>query len=155
MPVIQFNEMENNIMKFSLHPQLEKDSITLGSFELSRLLLLNDSQFPWFALVPEVADISEVYQLSQNQQQLLWQESDILSKIIIDFFKGDKLNIAAIGNLVPQLHVHHVVRYKNDPCWPAPIWGKLPMVGYQAEKVEKIRQNLLPVLIKSGLTTSL
>jgi len=111
-------------MPFQLHPQLKKDSVEIGRFALSRLLLINDSQYPWFVLVPERADITEIYQLSDSEQQLLQQESSLLAKKLADIYKADKMNIAAIGNLVPQLHIHHIVRYKKDVAWPAPVWGK-------------------------------
>ncbi|WP_444995464.1 HIT domain-containing protein [Aliikangiella sp. IMCC44359] len=127
---------------FQLHQQLVEDSFILGEFELSSLLLINDIQFPWCVLVPRRANITEIYQLSECEQALFWTESSLLSKVLMDIFGGDKLNVAAIGNLVPQLHLHHVVRYKKDPCWPAPIWGKLPMKSYQAEKVAEIQQKL-------------
>ena len=129
-------------MAYQLHPQLVKDSFQLGKFELCELLLINDSQFPWFVLVPQRADISEIYQLSDMVQKQLWDESRLLSIAIVDLFAGDKLNLAAIGNMVPQLHVHHVVRFKDDPCWPAPIWGKLPMVKYEQQRVRDIQEKI-------------
>ncbi|TQV74878.1 HIT domain-containing protein [Aliikangiella marina] len=129
-------------MEFTLHPQLAKDSYILGNFSLSQLLLINDSQFPWFILVPRKVAITEVFQLDSNSQQQLWSESSHLSETVMNLFKGDKLNVAAIGNLVPQLHLHHIVRYKADPLWPSPIWGKLPMVAYDFEVVLQIQEKL-------------
>lgn len=131
---------------FQLHQQLVEDSFILGEFELSYLLLINDTQFPWCVLVPKRANITEIYQLTEGEQAQFWAESGLLSQVLMEVFKGDKLNVAAIGNLVPQLHLHHVVRYKNDPCWPAPIWGKLPMKSYQVEKVAEIQQKLVEKL---------
>lgn len=115
---------------FSLHPQLAADSIELGQFELSRLLLINDSQYPWFVLVPQRPDIGEIYQLSATDQQQLLTESSTLAKHLAATFCADKLNIAALGNMVPQLHLHHIVRYRNDPAWPAPVWGHRPAQPY-------------------------
>ncbi|TQV87698.1 HIT domain-containing protein [Aliikangiella coralliicola] len=135
-------------MSFQVHPQLVADSIQLGQFELCELLLINDSQYPWFVLVPRRPDIEEIYQLSDTDQKLLWSESASLSSSLVDIFNGDKLNIAAIGNLVPQLHVHHVVRFKHDPCWPAPIWGKLPMVKYEVEQIEALKRKIVQKLPK-------
>lgn len=124
---------------FVLHAQLEQDSFHVGQFELCELRLINDSQYPWCLLIPKRADIQEVYQLSQTEQAKLWQESAILSRNIQTLFKGDKLNIAAIGNMVPQLHLHHIVRYKTDPSWPKPVWGQLPLKPYsQKEKQARI-----------------
>jgi len=133
-------------MTFLLDERLNDDSITIGQFSLCRLLLMNDSQYPWFVLVPMRADKTEVYQLSDKDQNQFWLESRLLSTVLMDVFKGDKLNIAAIGNIVSQLHLHHVVRFKDDVCWPTPIWGQLPMQAYQPEKIDEIRQSLLTPL---------
>ena len=134
-------------MAFQLHPILKADSFVLGRFELCLLLLINDRQYPWFVLVPQKSDISEVYQLSENEQKLLWSESLLLSKNIMKYYQGDKLNIAALGNMVPQLHLHHIVRFKQDACWPKPVWGQQPMQAYKEEEVVKIRANLAELLI--------
>lgn len=122
-------------MTFHLHPQLQKDCISIGKLTLCRLLLMNDSQFPWFILVPEVEGIAEIYQLDKQQQGLLIEESSFLAVRLNELYKPDKLNIAAIGNLVPQLHVHHVVRYRTDKAWPAPVWGKLPAIAYSEQEL--------------------
>jgi diadenosine tetraphosphate (Ap4A) HIT family hydrolase len=132
-------------MTFQLHPQLEKDCIAIGKLQLSRLLLMNDSQFPWFILVPEIEGITEIYQLSKQQQCLLIEESSMLAEQINRLYKADKINIAAIGNVIPQLHVHHVVRYCTDKAWPAPVWGKFPAVPYtEQELVELGLISLIP-----------
>lgn len=122
-------------MIFQLYPQLEKDCIDLGSLSLCRLLLMNDKQFPWFILVPEITGITEIYQLNKQQQELLIAESSALSKCLTTLYKADKLNIAAIGNLVPQLHIHHVVRYRTDIAWPTPVWGKFPAIPYSSQEL--------------------
>ena len=114
----------------SLHPQFEKDCLLLGHFELCQLLLMRDANYPWFILVPDRENIREIYQLGDTDQQLFLQESVLLSRVLMDIFNGDKLNIAALGNVVPQLHIHHIVRYEGDPSWPAPVWGKLPAKAY-------------------------
>lgn len=121
-----------------IHPQLQKDCLVLGRFELSHLLLMNDSNYPWFILVPARDNVSEIYQLSGSDQSLLWQESCQLSGLLMKQFEGDKLNVAAIGNLVPQLHLHHVVRYRSDLVWPAPVWGKLAPVPYRDDELKAL-----------------
>lgn len=131
-------------MEFHLHPQLDTDCIFVGRFTLCRLLLMNDKQFPWFILVPEVENVTEIYQLNKIQQSLLIEESSYLSEHLAKVFKADKINIAAIGNLVPQLHVHHIVRYRDDAVWPAPIWGKLPAIPYS----ELEKEELVSLMIK-------
>ncbi len=133
-------------MPFQLHPRLKQDSIAIGEFNLTELRLINDSQYPWFVLVPMRADISEVYQLSADDQQLLQQESSLLTKTLADLYNADKMNIAAIGNIVPQLHIHHIVRYKTDIAWPAPVWGKFDAVPYTEQQIEKIKQEIKNIL---------
>ncbi len=133
-------------MSFHLHPRLAQDCITLGRFELCRLLMMNDSQYPWFILVPERADLQEIYQLSKAERGLLAEESSYLAENLAVLYKADKMNIAAIGNLVPQLHIHHVVRYQTDKAWPAPVWGKFATVPYTerqiSDNVERIKDRL-------------
>jgi len=131
---------------FTLHPQLEKDSIELADFPLCKLLLCNDSAYPWFILVPKVADISEIYQLDWQQQQQLLNESSLLSELLMQVFAGDKMNVAALGNVVEQLHVHHVVRFKDDAQWPKPIWGQQAATPYSDQALTLLKENLLPQL---------
>jgi len=133
-------------MKFKLHSQLKKDSIKIGHFSLSQLLLINDSQYPWFVLVPERINLIEIYQLSEPEQILLQQESSLLASTLVNCFKADKINIAAIGNLVPQLHIHHIVRYKHDVAWPAPVWGKFDAIPYTEQQIKKIKIQMADAL---------
>lgn len=115
---------------FELHPQLAKDGVVLGDLPLCRVLLMNDAQYPWTILVPRRAGVREIHDLNDADRRQLWDESARLSRALMDLFKGDKLNVAALGNVVPQLHVHHIVRFKSDPAWPAPVWGRLPAKPY-------------------------
>lgn len=127
---------------FELHPQLAKDCIEICDFELCKVLLMNDKQYPWFILVPQRADIRETIDLSEAEQQLLWQESAKMSHILKDVFSPDKLNVAALGNMVPQLHVHHIARFTTDAAWPAPVWGKHPAVPYTDEEISALKSKL-------------
>jgi len=115
---------------FELHPKLRADTFAVGDFPLGRLLLMNDAQYPWFILVPRRAGAREIYELAEADQAQLLRESSALSRALMRAFRGDKLNVAALGNVVPQLHVHHIVRYQGDPAWPAPVWGRQPAVPY-------------------------
>ena len=137
-------------MTFELHPRLQQDCIVIGKFELSLLLLMNDSHYPWFILVPARENISEIYQLNEVDRQLLQKESCWLAEILAQTYQADKMNVAAIGNSVPQLHLHHVVRYQTDAAWPAPVWGKFPAIPYSEaqilEQMQKMRQKLSPFL---------
>ncbi len=125
-------------MTFQLHQQLQKDCISLGRLSLCRLLLMNDKQFPWFILVPEIDGITEIFQLNNAQRGILIEESCYLAENLNSIYKADKLNIAAIGNVVPQLHIHHVVRYRTDKAWPTPVWGKFAAVPYSEEELASL-----------------
>src|SRR5512146_1384973 len=115
---------------FELHPQLAKDCLPLGRLALCRVLLMNDATYPWFILVPERDGVRELFELDADDRLALWDESALLSRALVQAFAPDKLNVAALGNQVPQLHVHHIARYRHDPAWPAPVWGKLPPKPY-------------------------
>jgi diadenosine tetraphosphate (Ap4A) HIT family hydrolase len=122
-----------------LHPRLAADCIRLGRFELCHLLLMNDSSYPWFILVPDRDDVREIFELDAADRALLLDESCRLSAFLMRSFRGDKLNVAAIGNLVPQLHLHHVVRFQSDRAWPLPVWGKFSPVAYSDAALADIR----------------
>lgn len=131
---------------FQLHSQLEKDTLLLGRFQLCWLLLMNDGNYPWFILVPERENIREVHELGDADRRQLWDESAQLSRALMEVFKPDKLNTAALGNQVPQLHVHHIVRYVHDAAWPQPVWGKVPPRSYYSAEIVKLKNALLPKL---------
>ena len=97
--------------------------------------MMNDSHYPWFILVPEIADVSELYQLNKAQRNLLMEESCYLAEHLAVLFNADKMNVANIGNMVSQLHIHHIVRYQTDSAWPAPVWGKFPAVPYTETQI--------------------
>ena len=127
---------------FQLHPRLTADCIPLGRFGLCRLLLMNESRYPWFILVPEREGIGEIHQLDEADQICLLRESSRLSAALVRLYRPDRLNLAAIGNLVPQLHVHHVVRYRSDPAWPAPVWGRFDPQPYPETEADSIRAHI-------------
>jgi diadenosine tetraphosphate (Ap4A) HIT family hydrolase len=123
-------------VEFLLHPRLAQDCLELGRLDLCRALLMNDRRYPWVVLVPERAGVTEIYQLEAVDQQRLLEESSMLARGLANAFRPDKLNIAAIGNLVPQLHLHHVVRYATDAVWPAPVWGLGAAKPYAEDQLE-------------------
>jgi diadenosine tetraphosphate (Ap4A) HIT family hydrolase len=125
-----------------LHPQLEKDCVVLGQLDLCVVLLMPDANYPWLILVPQRENISEIYQLSDADQQQLMRESSKVSRLLAELFNADKINVAALGNMVSQLHVHHVVRYKTDAVWPAPVWGAAAAKKYTAKGLENIQKRL-------------
>jgi diadenosine tetraphosphate (Ap4A) HIT family hydrolase len=131
-----------------LHPQLEKNCLIIGRFPLCRLLLMLDVNYPWFVLVPDREGITEIHQLTEKDQQQLMRESSYLAGVLEQEFQADKINIAALGNLVPQLHVHHVVRYHDDPAWPHPIWGRVEAKTYCEEAIAEIIRRLQHIPLK-------
>lgn len=135
---------------FKLHSQLEKDCLPIGDYPLCSLLLVNDANYPWFILVPRKAGISETFQLSEADQLQLMKESNSLAALLAQHFEADKLNVAALGNMVPQLHIHHIVRYKNDAAWPKPVWGAVPAEPYSDVDLKQQLSGLLPKLIEQG-----
>lgn len=131
---------------FVLDSRLEQDTLLLGDFPLCRLLLMNDSSYPWFILVPRREEVSEVFQLDGADQQSLWRETAALAETLKDTFGADKMNIATLGNMVSQLHMHVIARRRGDAAWPAPVWGHQPAQPYTDAQVEAIRQKLRLVL---------
>ncbi len=119
---------------FELHPQLAADCFELGHFPLSRLLLMNEARYPWLILVPERASITEIHALEPSDQLQLIVESSALSRHMKHQLGADKMNLAAIGNRVPQLHLHHVARYRGDAAWPAPVWGRFSPEPYRDDQ---------------------
>ncbi len=120
---------------FELHPTLAADSVILGELPLSLVLLARDRQYPWLILVPRVSGMREIYELGEGGSQQLLRESCALAELMQRELKADKLNIAAIGNMVPQLHLHHVARFRGDAAWPKPIWGVHPAQPYSLDEL--------------------
>ncbi len=134
--------MDELELEFELDPRLVTDTIAIGDFPLCRLLLMNDSQYPWFILVPRRAGVTELYHLPKSERNQLIEEASELSETLADLFAARKMNVATLGNMVPQLHVHVIARKESDPAWPGPVWGKVPAVPYDAEGLEYIRSKL-------------
>ena len=131
---------------FILDTRLQEDTWLIGDFPLCRLLLSNDSNYPWFILVPRREGISELFQLDDVDQPLMWAETTALAGVLKELFTADKMNVATLGNVVSQLHMHVIARYASDAAWPAPVWGKHPAKPYSEADVQVIRDKL-----KAGL----
>lgn len=127
---------------FEIQSELKTDCVIIGRFKLSYLLLMDDSNYPWFILVPAKEGIIEIYELSIEEQAELMNEISFLSKNLSNIFNADKMNTAALGNVVHQLHIHVIVRYKNDAAWPGPVWGKVPSVKYSDDEKRRIIEKL-------------
>lgn len=132
---------------FILHPQLSQDTYTVGFMPLSQILMSRDANYPWFILVPQRANVAEIHHLTAKDRQQFLKESVLLSEAMEELFKPDKLNVAALGNMVSQLHVHHVARYKTDPAWPKPVWGAVAPTEYEEQLLQQRLQ-----LIEQRLT---
>ncbi len=108
---------------FTLDPQLERDTIALASLPLCELLLMNDAHYPWLILVPRRDDLRELIELTEEEQHQYLRESNAVSTLLQTHFGAEKLNVAALGNIVAQLHIHHIARFSDDAAWPKPVWG--------------------------------
>jgi len=117
-------------MTFKLHPKLAADSHLVGKLRLCDVLLMDDSQYPWLILVPRKPDLREVYDLDLEDQTRLWQEVTECGQQLMQMTRGYKLNLGALGNQVPQLHIHVIARSEHDPAWPGPVWGVSPPQSY-------------------------
>lgn len=131
---------------FVLDQRLQEDTYVLGDFPLCRLLLSRDANYPWFILVPRRADVSELFQLDDSDQAQLWRETTTLAETLKNSFAADKMNVATLGNVVSQLHMHVIVRRRTDAAWPAPVWGSKAAIAYTPEQVTDIRERLKTVL---------
>jgi diadenosine tetraphosphate (Ap4A) HIT family hydrolase len=116
---------------FILHPQLERDTVRIGDLALSRVLLMNDANYPWLILVPRREEVIEFIELAEDERTQLMQEIAKVSEALKALTECEKLNVAAIGNVVPQLHVHIVARRHSDRAWPKPVWGAVPAIAYE------------------------
>jgi diadenosine tetraphosphate (Ap4A) HIT family hydrolase len=115
---------------WSLHPQLARDTVPVGDLALTRVLLANDSNYPWLILVPRRRGLTEIIDLEENGQVQLLAEISAVARVLKSITECEKLNIAALGNVVAQLHVHVIARRHGDAAWPKPVWGAAPPTAY-------------------------
>ena len=120
------------MIDFTLDSRLEADTITIGDLHLSRVLLMNDAQFPWVILVPRRAGMREIIDLAPKDRATLYREIESVSETLQRLFTPTKLNVAALGNMVAQLHVHVIARFETDAAWPKPVWSMGARVPYTA-----------------------
>ena len=121
---------------WSLHTQLQKDTIDIGDLPLCRVLVIKDANYPWLLLVPRRPDVVEIIDLGEVEQSQLMTETTRVARALKDITKCHKLNIAALGNAVPQLHVHIIARRTTDAAWPRPVWGVVPALAHDAGEVQ-------------------
>jgi diadenosine tetraphosphate (Ap4A) HIT family hydrolase len=121
---------------WSLHAQLQKDTIDIGDLPLCRVLVIKDANYPWLLLVPRRPETVEIIDLDEVGQAQLMTEIGRVARALKEITKCDKLNIAALGNAVPQLHVHVIARRSTDAAWPRPVWGVVPPLAHDAEEAQ-------------------
>jgi diadenosine tetraphosphate (Ap4A) HIT family hydrolase len=138
------------MLPFTLSPQLEKDTLFIHDLRLSSLRLMNDTRFPWFVLVPRRANLREWVDLLPGDQRTLMREINSVSRMMQKMFNPDKLNIAALGNMVPQLHIHIIARFTNDAAWPKPVWGVGDAVPYEQSHLDHITPKIISCFAKGG-----
>jgi diadenosine tetraphosphate (Ap4A) HIT family hydrolase len=127
---------------FTLHPQILKDTIELGDLPLSHVRLMNDATYPWLLLMPRQAGASEIIDLGEADRVQLMAEIAQVSQVVKALTGCDKLNVASLGNAVPQLHVHVIARFRDDAAWPKPVWGQVPAVAYSEEAASNLISQL-------------
>lgn len=131
---------------FELNKKLQEDCFFVCDLKISKLLLMNDSNYPWLILVPRQNGLTELTDLSFEDQVEVLKEINLVAKILQEKFGADKLNIANLGNVVSQLHIHVIARLKNDAAFPKPVWGTLPAKPYEKdvaqELIDEIRKNI-------------
>ncbi len=126
------------ISGFSLDPQLARDTTTIGDLPLSRLLLNEDANYPWLILVPRLPAIEELIDLDELSRAHLMEEIALTSRALKSLTRCDKLNVASFGNVVRQLHVHVMARFRTDPAGANPVWNVVPRKAYEANAREKL-----------------
>lgn len=127
---------------FKLDPRLQADTWVLGDFPLCRLLLSKDANYPWLILVPRRPGVTEAFELETADQAQLACETVLVAQQLKAAVDADKINVAALGNVVAQLHVHVIARYTRDAAWPAPVWGRVAAASYEHERLEQFKAQL-------------
>lgn len=131
---------------FRLHERLAADTVEVTRWPLCRVLLMNDRTYPWLILVPQRADLREIHHLAAADRGRLTEEIAAAARTLETECGADKINVAALGNVVPQLHVHVIARFRSDPAWPRPVWGVVPPEAYDAAGMAAIMARLRPAL---------
>jgi diadenosine tetraphosphate (Ap4A) HIT family hydrolase len=122
---------------FELHPQLAADTVAVATWPLCEVLLLNDANYPWLVLVPARPDLRDYHDLTADDMAVAGAEITRVSEALVALFAPTKINVAALGNMVPQLHIHVIARFADDPAWPNPIWGAVPTEPYGKEALDE------------------
>lgn len=140
--------------EFEPDARLVEDSYPVTELPLCQLRLMDDARFPWLVLIPRRLEVSEVFELDAPAQQQLWREASAVGRAMLEALGGDKLNIASLGNIVAQLHVHVIVRRREDDAWPAPVWGHGQAEAYDLDRLADMRARILAEVEGMDLTPS-
>lgn len=132
---------------FHLDPRLENDSIPVLDLGLSSIRLMKDANYPWLLMIPRKNDLREIIDLMPLEQVVLMEEISQVSRALKQITGCTKLNVAALGNMVPQLHVHVIARFEGDAAWPGPVWGAQPASAYETETLESLTTSLQDALL--------
>ena len=142
--------MDSSAAGFALHPQLAADAALICDLPLCRVLLMDDANWPWLILVPRQPGLRELADLARADRIALGDEVLHASSVLQARFAPDKLNTAALGNQVEQLHIHVIARHHQDPAWPAPVWGRLPRKPYPVQTRQGLVQDLADAFVMTG-----
>ena len=135
---------------FTLHPVITHDTVEITRLALCRVLLMDDRSWPWLILVPAQPDLRELYELEPADRATLMEEIAQVSTALRDLYQPHKINVAALGNNVDQLHVHVIARFRHDPAWPRPVWGMLPRELYEPHERDTLVRALRDALTRGG-----
>jgi diadenosine tetraphosphate (Ap4A) HIT family hydrolase len=136
---------------FEVDRDMAKECFSVGDLPLCRVLLKDDCNYPWFVLMPRRAGVREFYELDDEDLGQFWKESSAVGRLLMEHLRGHKLNVAALGNVLPQLHVHHIVRQTSDAAWPRPVWNVVPAKAYETSSAEALISDIRSLLSQSGL----
>jgi diadenosine tetraphosphate (Ap4A) HIT family hydrolase len=134
---------------FDLHPVLKADTEKVTDLAVCRVLLMKDANYPWLVLVPQREDLGDLHDLGADLNAVM-AEVALASRILVDRFAPAKINVAALGNVVPQLHVHVIARFADDPAWPRPVWGAVPPRPYAPGDLARIVADLAARFDRAG-----
>ena len=135
---------------YALHPQLAEETVPVCDLDLCRVLLSKDANYPWLVLSPRREGLRDLHDLNEADGAVALAEVRRCSRALVDLFRPDKMNVAALGNQVPQLHIHVIARFAADPAWPGPVWGKVPAAPYNEAARDALIARLRAALGQGG-----
>lgn len=137
-------------MTFELHPRLAADTVPIADWPISRVLLMNDAHYPWLILVPRIEGLRDFHDVPSEDEAAFHDEINCAARALKEVTGAVKMNTAALGNMVPQLHVHVIARFESDPAWPDPVWGKLATVPYVEGEAEALIERFMATIGRTG-----